>query len=208
MVSWFRYYFEFWRVFSDENAPDEHLLATNAQAAFLTVKSLDDLVKWTEVHGDVPGVFLTARNKVGRDGKRKVDVIHQLSLLPRGGGRGDDYLIGILQLGGGSQMSGILLKDLVADLVPVAAKRSGTRGGAGGGKDSTTIYVPLLGSLMEKGEKLFGKGFVPSVGENCMTSEDIAGRPSVIFVPFYFLRILICTGINPHMGQDNEAEGD
>ena len=193
-------------MFSDENVPNEHLLATNAQAAFLTVKSLDELVKWKEVHVDVPGVFLVARNKVGRDGKRKVDVIHQLSFLPRGESRGDDYLIGILQLGGGSQMSGILLKDFVADLVPVAAKRSGTRGGAGGaGKDSTTIYVPLLGSLMDKGEKLFGKGFVPSVGEDCMTSEDIAGRPSVIFVPFY-LWILICTGRNPHTGQEDDDE--
>ena len=85
MVSWFRYYLEFWRVFSNENAPNEHLLATNAHAAFLTVKSLDDLVKWTEIHGEVPGVFLVARNKVGRDGKRKVDVIHKLRLLPRGG---------------------------------------------------------------------------------------------------------------------------
>ena len=186
MVSWFHFYFEYWRVFCAENTPNEHHLATDASEAFLTIKSMNDILKWTKNHGNIPGVFLMARNKVGRDGKRKIDVIHHLSLIPGNEeeGSGDDYVVGILQLGGGSQMIGVLLKDLFADLVPAAAKRSGTRGGTGGGKDSAA-YVPSLESMMEKRDRSFGKGFVPSVGEECMTSEDIAGRPSVIFIPFY-----------------------
>lgn len=76
-----------------------------------------------------------AHSKVRRDGKHKInDVMHHLSVLQHPGGKGDDYVIGILQLGGGSHTIGLLLKDLVADLVPVAAKRSGTCGGAAGGK--------------------------------------------------------------------------
>ena len=92
-------------------------------------------------------------------------------------------------------MIGFLVRDLVADLVPVAVKRSSTRGGTtGGGKDST-MYVPSLESLMEKRDKSFGRSFMPSVGEEYATSEDIAGRPSVIFVPL-FVWIIICTGVN------------
>ena len=105
-------------------------------------------MQWFQDHGNVPGVFLVARNKVGRDGKRKIDAMHHLRLIPRSGAEVDDYVIGILQLGGGSNMSGILVKDMMADLVPATGKRSGTRGGTGGAKDAT-IYVPSLESLME-----------------------------------------------------------
>ena len=194
MVSWFRFYFEYWRVFCAEHATDGHVVASDAHRAFLSVEDMEELVKWFQVHGKVPGIFLVARNKVGRDGKRKVDVMHHLRLIPRSGGERDDYVMGILQLGGGSQMSGLLVKDMMADLVPAAGKRSGTRGGSGGSKDST-IYVPSLESLMEKHDGPFGKTYVPKVGEECITSEDLADRPSVIFVPF-FLWAVICKGIN------------
>ncbi len=58
--------------------------------------------------------------------------------------------MGILQLGGGSQVISILEKDMMADLVPAMGKRSGTRGGSGGAKDATIYYVPSLEGLMEK----------------------------------------------------------
>lgn len=194
MVSWFRFYFEFWRVFCAENAPDGHVVAIKAHKAFLTVEDMEELVQWFQDHGQVPGVFLVARNKIGRDGKRKVDVIHHLHLIPRSGEEGDDYVVGILQLGGGSNMSGLLVRDMMADLVPATGKRSGTRGGAGGAKDAT-IYVPRLESLMENRDGLFGKAYVPKVGEECITSEDLSDRPSIIFIPF-FLWTAICKGIN------------
>ena len=142
MVSWFRFYFENWQVFCAESAPDGHRLATDAHKAFLTVEDTDELVQWFQDYGEVPGVFLVARNKVGRDGKRKIDVMHHLRLIHRPEGEGEDYVVGILQLGGGSHMSGLLVKDMVSDLVPATGKRSGTRGGAGAAKEST-IYVPL-----------------------------------------------------------------
>ena len=128
MVSWFRFYFEFWRVFCAENAPDGHVVAIKAHKAFQTVEDMEELVQWFQDHGQVPGVFLVARNKIGRDGKRKVDVIHHLHLIPRSGEEGDDYVVGILQLGGGSNMSGLLVRDLMENLVPTTGKRSGTRG--------------------------------------------------------------------------------
>jgi hypothetical protein len=143
MVSWFRFYFEYWQFFCAENGPDGHFLAAEAHKDFATVGNSEQLLQWTQDHGNVPGVFLVARNKVGRDGKRKIDVMHHLSLIRHTGGEGDDYVVGILQLGGGCQLSGLLVKDMTADLVPVSGKRSGTRGGAGGTKDST-IYVPSL----------------------------------------------------------------
>ena len=194
MVSWFRFYFEFWRVFCAENAPDGHAAAIEAHKTFLTVEDMEELVQWFQDHGNVPGVFLVARNKVGRDGKRKIDAMHHLRLIPRSGAEVDDYVIGILQLGGGSNMSGILVKDMMADLVPATGKRSGTRGGTGGAKDAT-IYVPSLESLMENQDGPFGKTYIPKVGEECITSEDLVERPSVIFVPFY-LWTAICKGIN------------
>ena len=72
MVSWFRFFAEYWRVFCAENSPDEHRLAAAAHDDFLAVKSMDDLLNWTKNYENVPGVFLIARNKVGRDGKRKI----------------------------------------------------------------------------------------------------------------------------------------
>jgi len=206
MVSWFRFYFEYWQVFVAENGPEGHVMGTDAHKDFLSIKDMDDLLKWTLDHAKVPGVFLVARNKVGRDGKRKIDVLHHLSVLQRPGGEGEDYVIGMLQLGGGSQTIGLLLKDLVADLVPVAAKRSGTRGGTAGGKDST-IYVPSLESLMERRDRSFGKSYVPKVGEAYMTSEDLSGRPSVVFVPFY-IWIVICTGINLNKKDKTGRQGE
>lgn len=197
MVSWFSFYSEHWRVFCAENAPNGDYLATSAHDAFLSVKSKEDILKWTEEYGSVPGVFLMAHNKVGRDGKRKIDVVHHVSLINDNGEGENDYLVGLLHLGGGNLMSSCLVKDVVADLVPAATKRSGTRGGNGSGKDSS-VYIPPLGRLIEANDdRLFGRGFVPSVGENCMTCEDIASRPSVVFVPF-FVWVVICTGMNPN----------
>ena len=170
------------------------MAATKAHTDFLAVEDFEELVQWFQVHGKIPGVFLVARNKVGRDGKRKVDVMHHLRLIPHSGGEREDYVVGILQLGGGSQMIGILVKDMMADLVPATGKRSGTRGGSGGAKDAT-IYVPSLESLMEKQDGPLGKTYVPKVGEECVTSEDLSNRPSVVFIPFY-LWTVICKGIN------------
>jgi hypothetical protein len=207
MVSWFRFYFEYWKVFCAEKAPDGHILATEAHKALLTVDDMEGLVLWTHDHGNVPGVFLVARNKIGRDGRRKIDVLHHLSLIQDAGGDGDDYVVGVLQLGGGCNMSGLLVKDLVSDLVPVVGKRSGTRGGAGGSTKDLAIYVPSLESLMEKPDSAFGKSYVPKVGEECMITEDLAGRPSTIFIPFYLWTIL-CTGINLNKKKDGKLEGD
>lgn len=205
MVSWFSFYFEHWRVFRAENTPNEHHLASAAHEAFLTVKNKNDILKWNEEYGSVPGVFLMAHNKVGRDGKRKIDAVHHVSLIHGSGGGEDDYLVGLVQLGGGSLMSSCLVKDVVADLVPAATKRTGTRGGIGSGKDGT-VYVPPLGRLIDEPDGLFGKGFVPSVGEDCMTCEDIASRPSVVFVPF-FIWIVICTGTNPNQSGVARRQG-
>ena len=139
--------------------------------------------------------------------------MHHLTLIRRAGGEEeDDYAVaGILQLGGGCNMIGLFVKDLLADLVPVPGKRSGTRGGAGGAKDST-IYVPPLESIINERDGWFGKSYIPKVGEECKTSEDLAGCPSAIFVPFY-LWILICTGVNVNKGvagtrQEGHVEND
>mmetsp|Transcript_88008 Transcript_88008/g.172169 ORF Transcript_88008/g.172169 Transcript_88008/m.172169 type:complete len:831 (-) Transcript_88008:5093-7585(-) len=207
MVSWFRFYCEHWQVFCAENSPDGHIRAAEAHQAFLTIDDADQLMQWTQDRGsDIPGVFLVARNKVGRDGKRKIDVMHHLKVIHHEGGEWDDYVVGVLQLGGGSHMNGLLVKDLTADLVPAAGKRSGTRGGSGGAKDST-IYVPSLESMMEKRDGFFGKNYVPKVGEECTTSEDLACRPSVVFIPFY-LWIVICTGTNPNKTSDSDEDND
>jgi hypothetical protein len=201
MVSWFRFFAEYWRVFCAENSPDEHRLAAAAHDDFLAVKSMDDLLNWTKNYENVPGVFLIARNKVGRDGKRKIDVIHHVRPIRRTGGRDVGYVVGILQLGGGGQTSGILVKDLLADLVPVAAKKSNTRGG----KDST-LYVPTLGSVIEGRDRSFGKGFVPAGGEDCLTTDDLSGRPSGVFIPFY-MWMTLCKGTYPAASMPkNEGE--
>ena len=49
----------------------------------------------------------------------KIDVMHHLCLIQHSeeGGQ-DDYVVGILQLGGSSQMGGLLVKNLTANLVP------------------------------------------------------------------------------------------
>ena len=210
MVSWFRFYFEYWQVFCAENAPDGHLTATKAHRTFLAVEDTKDLMQWFHEYGDVPGVFLVARNKVGKDGKRKIDAMHHLRLIQRSEGEGEDYVVGILQLGGGSHMSGISVKDMMANLVPATGKRSGTRGGAGGTKDST-IYVPSLGSLMARNDGPFGKNYVPKVGEECITTEDLAERPSIIFIPFY-LWTVVCKRINLNKmteeGEDQDEVGE
>lgn len=109
-------------------------------------------------------MFLTAHNKVGRDGKRKIDAVHHVSLIHGSGAGEDDYLLGLLQLGGSSLVSSCLVKDVVSDLVPAATKRTGTntQGGIGNGKDGT-VYVPPLGRLIDEYDGLFGKGFAPSL---------------------------------------------
>ena len=43
---------------------------------------------------------------------------------------------------------------------------------------------------MEKQDGPFGKTYVPKVGEECITSEDLAERPSVIFIPFYLWTVI------------------
>ena len=194
MVSWFRFYADYWQVFYAQHAPDGQTLATAAHKAFLTVVDSEDLWQWFQDHGKVPGVVLLARNKVGKDGKRKIDVMHHLRLIQRSDEEGDDYVVGILQLGGGSQMGGLLVKDMTANLVPTTGKRAGTRGGASGSKDAT-IYVPSLDSLLDKHDGPFGKTYTPKVGEEAITSEDLAERPSVIFVPFD-LWAVVCKGVN------------
>ena len=118
MVSWFRFYADYWQVFYAQHAPDGQTLATAAHKAFLTVVDSEDLWQWFQDHGKVPGVVLLARNKVGKDGKRKIDVMHHLRLIQRSDKDGDDYVVGILQLGGGRQMGGLLVKDMTANLVP------------------------------------------------------------------------------------------
>jgi hypothetical protein len=194
MVSWFRFYAKYWQVFCAQNAPVGHVTAIKAHKAFLTVEDTEDLIQWFQDYGKVPGVFLAPRSKVGKDGRRKIDALHHLRLIQSSGGDEEDYVVGILQLGGGSQMSGILVKDLTAHLVPAAGKRLGTRGGAGGTKDST-IYVPTLESLMANQKGPFGKNYIPKVGEECLTVADLVERPSLIFIPFYLWSV-ICERVN------------
>jgi hypothetical protein len=195
MVSWFRFYSELWSVFCAENAPDGHVLATQAHKALFSVEDTDELSQWFQTYGKVPGVFLVARNKVGRDGKRKVDVVHHLRLIPRSSEDGDEVLVGILQLGGGSYMSGFLVRDVMTELVPVSTgKRSGTRGGSSG---DPAVYIPSLEGLMGNHDESFGKHYVPKDGEECLTQEDLAERPSIVFIPFY-LWLAICRRTSLH----------
>ena len=62
--------------------------------------------------------------------------------------------------------------------------------------DATTLnIVPSLDSLLDKHDGPFGKTYTPKVGEEAITSEDLAERPSVIFVPFD-LWAVVCKGVN------------
>lgn len=67
-----------------------------------------------------------------------------------------------------------------------------TRSGTSGKDDSLDRFVPTLDGLIEGRHEMSGV-FTPSVGDKCKRPEELANRPSSIYIPFGFWMMMVKT---------------